>query len=363
YVDGVRYQGSTGFGDRRKAERFVEDLRGMIRLGETDERGRVPKKIEAPTLREFQERFMKAIQTRCAEKPATIEFYAMKLKRLLEFTPLADARLSQIDEGLTESFVQHRRCAVSPASVNRELATLRRALRLAYEWKLIDRVPKIKLLKGEKVRDFVLTDAQEQAYLEIAPQPLKDATLMLLDTGLRVGELLRLQWQDVRLEPIGDMFGCIRVQQGKSRNAPRALPITSRVKTMLEGRRAAATCPFVFTNETGDGPLSVFTLDDQHASIRQTLRLDGSVLHSFRHTCATRLGDAGMDAIAIMHFMGHGSLSISQRYIHTTANLVARAGSALEAHNQKAQAVLAESTFKVTTTSGTADRLKLVSGL
>ena len=59
-------------------------------------------------------------------------------------------------KGLIEQYVVFRRDLVGPATVNRELATLRRILRLAHEWKEIDRVPRIRLLGGERIRDFVL---------------------------------------------------------------------------------------------------------------------------------------------------------------------------------------------------------------
>ena len=54
---------------------------------------------------------------------------------------------------------------LSVATINRELATLRRLLRLAQEWKVIDRVPRIRLFRGEKNREFVLSYKQEALYL------------------------------------------------------------------------------------------------------------------------------------------------------------------------------------------------------
>ena len=51
-----------------------------------------------------------------------MEFYAQQLARLLEFNPLAMARLDEIDERLIENFVLDRRQKVSPATVNRGLA-------------------------------------------------------------------------------------------------------------------------------------------------------------------------------------------------------------------------------------------------
>src|SRR5665213_479528 len=133
----------------------------------------------APTLRQFEERFNKAIEVRCGEKPRTVKFYKGMFKGLLAFAPLADAKLDRINEALIERFVQyreavqHREAATSRATVNRHLATLRRALRLAQEWNIINRVPRIRLMTGERTREFVLRREEEQAYLDGCPQPLK----------------------------------------------------------------------------------------------------------------------------------------------------------------------------------------------
>jgi len=129
---------------------------------------------------------------------------------------------------LIESYVQHRRVKLAPATVNRELATLRRALRLAQDWKLIDSVPRIRLLQGEPVREFVVSDKMELPNLDAAPQPLADAAVLILDTGMRPGEVLALEWPDVHFEPAkGAKLGYIHVQRGKSRNAKRNLSLTS----------------------------------------------------------------------------------------------------------------------------------------
>jgi site-specific recombinase XerD len=144
--------------------------RTALAKGELGIRERKP----VPILLDFAEQFKKSVHTRCADKPSTVQFYENKLARLLEFMPVAGARLDRIDEAMIDSYVQHRRESVSPASVNRELATLRKALRLAQEWRIIDRVPRIRLLPGERVRDFVLNHEQEQLFLAKAPQPLTD---------------------------------------------------------------------------------------------------------------------------------------------------------------------------------------------
>jgi integrase len=296
-----------------------------------------------PALKDFAQRFIDAIQVRCAEKPRTIAFYAEKLTRLLEFEPLASARLDKIDEALIESYVQERRKQVAPATVNRQLATLRRLLRLAYEWQVVNRIPRIRLLPGERNREFVLSHKQERTYLEKAPQPLREIAMLTLDTGLRIGEVVELEWCDVHLAPVnGARFGYLHVRDGKSKNARRNLSLTPRVKAMLEARFGQTSSPYVFPSDTGR-PYLVTSIDHLHSELRDLLRLPKDfVIHSFRHTFGTRLGEAGADAFTIMRAMGHSSVTVSQKYVHPTPEAMERAFERLEALNQKAAQSLPE---------------------
>ncbi|MCI0723406.1 MAG: tyrosine-type recombinase/integrase [Acidobacteria bacterium] len=294
------------------------------------------REVETPTLRAFEKRFTNHVKVSLAAKPATVDFYTKKLRRLLDFGPLASSPLDRIDEALVESFIQARRSQVSPASVNRELATLKKLLRWAYSQKLINRVPVIKLLPGEGHRDFILSDEAEPLYVRQCPQPLRDAAQVLLDTGMRLGELRELQWSDVHLEPAnGAALGYIHVRGGKSKNAKRNLSLTGRVREILESREKEARCAWVFVNVAGIGPVSPYTLDSQHARIRTALSMPKDfVLHSLRHTFGTRLGEAGADTFTIMKAMGHSSVVVSQKYVHPTPARLESAWRQLEARNR-----------------------------
>lgn len=91
-------------------------------------------------------------------------------------------------------------------------------LRLAHEWKEIQRVPRIRLLSGERVRDFVLSRKHEEIYLAACRQPLHDIAVLMLETGLRIGETINLEWKDIILEPInGARFGFLRVREARVR--------------------------------------------------------------------------------------------------------------------------------------------------
>ena len=165
------------------------------------------KKEPAPKLAEFAPTFTAAIET-CAEKPVTVAFCRGKLKVLVNY--LGGKRLDEIEEAEIEQYIQvragtksRRKESLSPASVNRELATLRRLLRLAQEWKVLDRVPRIHLLRREHQHEFVLSHQKEALFLEAAEgrDDMWGVAIVLIDTGLRIRECLTLEWTDVRLEP------------------------------------------------------------------------------------------------------------------------------------------------------------------
>ena len=340
YFNGQHIQRSTKQGNPRVARQMEAAHRTALAKGEVG----IVERHPAPTLKNFAQRFVDAIQVRCAPKPRTIAFYVQKIGRLLEFEPLATASLDAIDEARIEQYVQQRAKQVAPATVNRELATLRRLLRLAHEWKEINRVPRIRMLPGERIRDYVLSHATERFYLEIAPQPLRDVAILLLDTGLRVGEAVNLLWRDVRLEPAhGAKFGYLRIVEGKSKYAKRRLSLTSRVRAMLTARKQKSRSAWVFPGASAEKPILVTSLDHKNAEVRKLLKLSGEfVIHSLRHTMLTRLGEAGADAFTIMRIAGHSSVTVSQRYMHPTPETLERAFERLEALNGQAVAGLLE---------------------
>ncbi len=322
-------QKSTKQGNPRTARQIEAAYRTALAKGEV---GITMPKV-APLFSDLSKRFIAHVEARHENKPQTVLFYAAKLKRLLAFPAIASVRVDRIDEGVIEAYVVARRASVGPATVNRELATLRRMLRLAHEWKEIQRVPRIRLLSGERIRDFVLTRKQEDIYLGVCPQPLQDLAILMLETGLRIGEALSLEGADVVLEPVNEArFGFLRVREGKSKNARRIIPFTDRVAGMLGTRLEKQSGDFVFGNREGKRYVSTSINHLHRAAVapkvkgkRAPLFPGDFVLHSLRHTMLTRLGEAGVDAFTIMRIAGHSSIVVSQRYIHPTPEAVERA--------------------------------------
>ena len=141
-----------------------------------------------------------------------------------KYRPLPKVSLDEIDEQFVAKYVKWRRSTtrtragrrengrvhlvdtgkiVSIARVNRDLATLRRILNVAREWKVIIIPPKIRLLPGEKTHDRVLSHEEENAYLQAAAPLLRDFAVIALDTGMRPEEILRMRFENVKFDPAG----------------------------------------------------------------------------------------------------------------------------------------------------------------
>jgi integrase len=190
------------------------------------------------------------------------------------------------------------------------------------------------MLRGERSREFVLSHPLEPVYLAALRQPLHDVAVLMLDTGLRIGEVLKLQWPYVQLAPAKDAkYGYLTIRALNAKNSKaRNIPLTDRASATLRQQNPEGT-GYVFHRP--DGSLLYQTwLNQQHTAVRNALKLpDDFVLHSLRHTFGTRLGEAGADSFTIMKLMGHSTVIVSQRYVHPSPESMEIAVSRLEALN------------------------------
>lgn len=181
----------------------------------------------------------------------------------------------------------------------------------------------IELLPGEKGREFVLSPAREAIYFGACQALLNDIATVLLDSGLRVGELVKLQWPEVHLDPLENAkFGYLKVLSDNAKNRKsRNVPLNERAVSVLR-RWGPKPSGHVFHREDGS-PLTGSRLDQMHSEVRTLLKMPADfVLHSLRHTFGTRLGESGADAFTIMRLMGHSSVTVSQKYVHPSPEIV-----------------------------------------
>jgi integrase len=323
---GEPYRDTTHHTNRNEAAKVEAKVRTDLANGVVG----IRKRKIAPTLERFlEDSFIPYIEQQYLEtKPRTVQFYKEKCRRLLEFEPLKTARLNAIVEDLETlrtQYVGYRLSSekrsqgkgkVAFSSVNRELATLRRAMRYARKSNLIDEPPVIEQIPGEEQRrrTFVLTGELENEYFAVAEYPLKHAAILVADLGLRPEEVVSLQKTQV-------FESHVMLLDSKTPSGVRAVPMTARAWAAIEELWALwPDSPWLFPGRRTGRHLTVWSLDDYHAKLRTKYDWPKQfVLYSFRHTFGTRLAETGASNSAIQELMGHSDIRISQRYIHPTA--------------------------------------------
>jgi integrase len=316
---------SARTGNLKRAREMQEEHRRALRLGHIHPAEQWPKpKQQAPkipTLREFTKQFLAYVEVQ--KKPGTARFYRVCSNRVLLFSALADALLTDIT-GEAVSKYAHWRKSTSPEdsvlTVNGELRTLRRMLNLAQEWGLIPQTPSIHELPGGKGRDRVVSFAEEAQYLAAASRTVRDAAILASDTGLRPNsELFPLEWSRVQLEATPDApQGFLHVTQGKTDAATRNMPLTPRTREMLLARRQLVSgSKYVFPGAGKSGHLT--TIQHAHETAIREAGLQWFEFYCWRHTFGTRCAESGMDKFTLARLMGHSSPRVAERYyIHVT---------------------------------------------
>jgi integrase len=265
---------------------------------------------EMPTLDGFARQFInQGVVGRVSKQ--TFRYYVCHWITL-EKSPLGELPLDRIDRKAIDDFVSWRRKQrVTATTVNHGLRTLRRALHLAVEWGYLAKVPKIRLLPGERQREYILSDTDIERFAK-DPRLIGKIIPFLCDTGLRRRELCTLLWRDVSSNGKE-----IHITKGKTRAARRRIPLTDRaVKILAELPREK---DHVFTDRYGHA-LDPDWLSNEFLRARRKLEIpDEAVLHSTRHTFCSRLGEKGASAFEIQRLAGHSSITISQRYVHPSA--------------------------------------------
>jgi len=162
----------------------------------------------------------------------------------------------------------------------------------------------------------ILSRDEVQRILAAAPR-LVDRVLLKTTyaAGLRLSEVIALRWSDIDSERMS-----LRVEQGKgARDRSTVLSASLLSELRIYWQRVRPDGPWVFPGRDPAHPISdssaqrLYTRSKQKAGIRKR-----GGIHSLRHAFATHLLEAGIDLHSIQQFLGHGSLSTTQRYLHLT---------------------------------------------
>ena len=307
-VAGRRYRGSTKESNKTRAGAIA-----ALKLANATE-GRDPLPKKAPVLQEFSGRFLEWVKNVNLEHKTKL-YYRVGW-RLLAASPIAGMRLDKImaDDIGTLSFTG------SPSYANCALRTLRRILHKAEEWGMIRSVPKFRLAK-EYGRSLRLDDDAERKLLVVAEQPLRDAIILMRDTGMRnERELYR-----ARIENIDWNGRVIFVPDSKTPDGRRLVPMTDRVLDLLLVRCGDRREGWLFPSKRSkSGHLT--TLAKRFREARKKAGLSESlVLYCGRHDYGTRVLKATGNLAAVMKTMGHKDVKTAMQYQHPEVEIVRQA--------------------------------------
>jgi len=333
--NGEHFQKSTKQGNPRTARQIEAAHRTALARGEVGFNDHKP----VPTLGEFIENrftpWARATFEQASPKTWT-GWYRTQLANISAYPALVNRKLDAITSEHAADYAGHLQAkGWKPSSVNSSLQVLRRALRLAVEWGITPSAPKIKLLRDAHQRERVVSHDEEARYLGAAGELMAEIAVVLIDTGMRPEENSRLRWECIGWS--SGQQGTLQVTHGKTAAAKRMIPMSPRVRAVIERRWVAAQKPregWVWAADTLSGHIEPSTTKKQH---QRALRLSGVrpfVIYSLRHTFLTRLGEAGCDAWTLARIAGHSSISMSARYVHPSENAVMNAFDRLQTPKQ-----------------------------
>jgi integrase len=326
---GRRCRGSTKLTNKIAAGRYENNLREKL----AKSRAGILDPEPPPLFKSFADQFIKRTENEMRAKSSLR--YGVSLKSL--YPRFGAMRLDEITADGIERFKQSRlEQGRSPSTVNRDLACLRRILLFAVKKDVIFTTPfvahKVEFLR-ENRRERILNFNEERKYLAAASQTLRDVATLILEMGLRPGEVCAIRSRDVHLFCDSPF---VHVAAGKTANAVRDVPITLRAKEVLRCRMTAAKGEYLFPIRVGTGHDWTAPMVELHSAHERALR-DSKItpvfrIYDLRHTYATRAIESGTDPLTLMKLLGHADMKTTDRYVHLSKRHLSEAQNKIEKH-------------------------------
>lgn len=310
-----------------------------------------PRNFEKVTLAQWLELCLE-VYLRPGIKQSTYLSYEAYIRKHLA-PALGDLNLQDITPRILQTYYNHKSAAegLSPKTIININLFLHRALDFAVAEGLINSNPAsgVNLPRGPKPPISILTrDEQNKLILASYYHRYGVFVRLTLFTGIRLGELLGLRWEDVdassrllhirrtlsRLNKMdrptnpNEATTEIVIQTPKSENSTRAIPLLPQVLQDLQAWRsvqmseketagdAYADSGMIVTNPLG-GYVEPKTFKKYYNQILALAGLPHFTFHALRHTFASRAMEQGMDAKTLSVILGHASVAFtSDTYMH-----------------------------------------------
>ena len=263
----------------------------------------------------------------------------------IELNDLSPLVLQQIITVLLQSGNKKTGEGLSANSVNAVISVIQSSLKTAHLLGLTDEYTADKLkrpkLKEKPVECFTLAEQKqiEQAVLNGKKDKLYGIILCLY-SGLRIGELIALQWSDMDFvkgiltvsKSCHDGKAGLVIDAPKTITSRRVIPLPKQLLPLLKGIKKKSDSPFVVS--ANGKPVSVRSYQRSFELLLKKLKISHKGFHSLRHTFVTRALECGMDVKTLSEILGHKNSTVTlNRYAHSLmehkANMMNRLGKLL----------------------------------
>ena len=290
--------------------------------------------LQAPVIkkslkfREFAEKWFEAY-VKINNKPSAIKGKKTDLNSAL-IPYFGSKRLNEITSLDIEEFKSKRLKHVKAKTVNTQVGNLMKCLRTAVEWGELDKIPITKPLKTDPPDFDFLSEEEAKRLLNASTGHYYTAILLALHTGMRFGELMALDWENVKFSHrqivVKHSFSNGVITSTKS-NCIRYIPMTKDLFDHLI--KLEPKEDFVLK-----GPDNIrFRPECSRTTLKEicdkaNLRHIG--WHKLRHTFASRLAEKGVSMAAVKELMGHSDIKTTMRYAHLGEHILRAAITELE---------------------------------
>ena len=325
-----RYRRKSPENSRRGAEAFERLLMQKLLSGES---------INEPTIvikRTFKEFSKEWFKTYVVTNNKRSEQQSKETILRLHLTPFFGAM--SLDEITSHSIEQYKRShqatGAHPKTINNQLTVLKKLMHSAIEWGELETIPVIKCLKVPpcKIR-FLSQEESHKLYGDFTEPYWRSMVVVGLFTGMRLGELIGLQWEDVDFEEhlVHVRRAIVRgeVTSPKSHKS-RSIPMSTSLDDLLFQMREPKG--LVFHQEDGN-PVTPKQAECGLWRLCSRTGIKKIGWHALRHTFASQLVMKNVPMRHVQQLLGHSSIVMTERYAHLAPHTLHDAVAVLDTPN------------------------------